>query len=51
MMHEPLAKDFLPVFVIISIIIGLISRESAISPYRLAKFWQKFQTKNREKQE
>ena len=40
-MHEPLAKDFLPAFLVISVVIGLLFRELAISPYRLAKFWKK----------
>lgn len=47
MIHEPLAKDFFPAFFVISIVIGLIFRESAISPYRLAKFWSNLQNRDR----
>ncbi len=38
---EPLAKDFLPVFFIFSLILGFLARESATSPYKLANFWKK----------
>jgi hypothetical protein len=41
----PLAKDFLPVFFIFSLILGFLARESATSPYKLAKFWKKLGTK------
>lgn len=47
-LHEPLAKDFLPAFVVISLLIGLLFRESAISPYRLANFWRKLQKKDKQ---
>jgi hypothetical protein len=47
MMHEPSAKGFFPAFVVISIIIGLVFRESAISPYKLAKFWSNFRNRDR----
>jgi hypothetical protein len=40
-LKEPLAKDFLPVFFILSLIVGYLFRESAISPYKLAEFWSK----------
>ena len=49
--YEPLAKDFYPAFFVISIIIGLVFRESAISPYKLAKFWSNFQNKDRNRKE
>ena len=51
MIHEPLAKDFFPAFFVISIVIGLVFRESAISPYKLAKFWSNFQNKGRNRRE
>jgi MFS family permease len=51
MIHEPLAKDFFPVFFVISIVIGLVLRESAISPYKLAKFWSNFQNRGRNRRE
>lgn len=41
MLWEPLAQDFLPAFIVISLGIGFIFRESAVSPYSLADFWQK----------
>ncbi len=40
-LKEPLAKDFLPVFFILSLIAGFLARESAMSSYTLAKFWVK----------
>ena len=43
-LKEPLAKDFLPVFLVISLVIGYLFRESAISPYKLEDFWLKFGT-------
>ena len=42
---EPLAKDFLPVFFIFSMGMGFMGRESATSPYKLANFWKKLNTK------
>lgn len=44
---EPLAKDFIPVFFILSLIIGYLLRESAISPFQLAGFWSKFGSSSR----
>jgi hypothetical protein len=47
MLQEPSVREFLPAFVVISIILGLAFRESAISPFELVKFWSKL--RNREK--
>jgi hypothetical protein len=38
---EPLAKDFLFIFFMISVLLGYLFRQSAISPYKLAEFWSK----------
>ncbi|MBE7435991.1 MAG: hypothetical protein HS100_18890 [Anaerolineales bacterium] len=43
---EPLAKNFLPIFFIFSLIIGYFARVSAISPFELAEFWSKFGRSN-----
>lgn len=42
---EPLAKDFLPVFLIFSLIAGFLSRESANRPYKLAELFRKSNSK------
>ncbi len=47
MIHDPLAEDLFPAFLVISIVVGLVFRESAISPNKLAKFWSGFHNKNR----
>lgn len=46
---EPLAKDFLPVFFIISLIIGYLFRESEISSYKLVEFWSKLENNHGQK--
>lgn len=47
--HDPRAGEFFPVFIIFSVIIGFLFRESAISPYRLMEFWSSFKKRNPQK--
>ena len=51
MLWEPLARVFLPIFVVISLFIGFLFRTSAISPYQLARFWGNIEKKLRDKKD
>lgn len=48
MLWEPLAKDFFPAFVIISLVVGFLFMKSAVSPYRLAEFWSELDKQRKE---
>lgn len=51
MIREAWPKEFILVFLIISVFIGFLARESAISPYRLGEFWFKLGEKYRKKKD
>lgn len=43
---EPLARDFVPVFLVLSLVIGYLFRASALSPFKLGEFWRGVAKKN-----
>ena len=50
-LEEPLAEEFLPAFIVLSLIVGIFFRQSALSPYKLAEFWIKLFSKRRDKKD